>query len=296
MISIPVTVPTRYSVFPWRIAARVSGNGSAWCLLAVVLAAVLSGLAVPWRTFLLPQTSGIRPVRPPVLAGTQSNWSDRFGDGTPDFLRLRDPADQAAFRRWFTVLAESQALRPRKEIPSEITDCASLLRYAYRESLRRHDAAWLMATGMDLHVSLGEIRAWHYPETPLGLGLFRIVPGPFQRSDTSNGAFAQFADAKTLIEDNTYRVARDTHAALPGDLLFFRQFGHSEPWHSMILTEVGPEAAVVYDTGPNHGVPGELRRVALSELLDHPEPEWRPVPDNPNFLGVYRWNILRGAS
>ena len=40
---------------------------------------------------------------------------------------------------------------------------------------------------------------------------------------------------------------------------------------------------------------GELRRVALAELLDHPQPQWRPVAGNPNFLGVYRWNILRGT-
>src|SRR5690349_21968790 len=26
----------------------------------------------------------------------------------------------------------------------------------------------------------------------------------------------------------------------------------------------------------------------------HPSPRWRPVAGNPNFLGVYRWNVLRG--
>jgi uncharacterized protein YfaT (DUF1175 family) len=52
---------------------------------------------------------------------------------------------------------------------------------------------------------------------------------------------------------------------------------------------------VVYDTGEDHGKSGELRRVALAELLDHPQPQWRPIPGNPNFLGVYRWNILRGT-
>ena len=52
---------------------------------------------------------------------------------------------------------------------------------------------------------------------------------------------------------------------------------------------------MVYDTGEDHGNPGELRRVLLSELLDHPQPQWRPLPGNPNFLGVYRWNILRGT-
>ena len=223
-------------------------------------------------------------------------WSDRFGDGTPDFLRLTDPADQAAFRRWFTAIAEYQAVRPTAEIPPEITDCASLVRYSYRETLKRHDGAWFMTSGIELPASPGEIHAWHYPDTPLGLSLFRTLPGPFQLADISNGAFAQFADAKTLVRDNAYLIGRDVRMALPGDLLFYRQFDHSSPWHSMIVTRIGANAQVVYHTGPDHGSPGELRRVALSELLDHPQAEWRPLPGNPNFLGVYRWNILRGTS
>jgi len=222
-------------------------------------------------------------------------WSDRFGDGTPDFLRLRDPSDQAAFRRWFTFIAEYQTVRPPSEIPSEIADCASLLRYSYREALKRHDEAWFQSTGIQVAAPPGEIRAWTYPHSPLGTGLFRVMPGSFVPQDISNGAFAQFADARTLVDRNTYFVSRDVRAALPGDLLFYRQFGQSSPWHSMILVGSGPEEEAVYDTGPDHGRPGELRRVLLSELLNHPEPQWRPLPGNPNFLGVYRWNILRGT-
>ncbi len=228
-----------------------------------------------------------------LLAGRE--WTDSFGDGTPDFLRLTDPADQAAFRRWFTLIADYQAIRPKAEVPAEITDCASLLRYAYREALKRHDDTWFLATGIEVTALPGEIRAWRYPDTPLGAGLFRVREGAFQAADTTDGAFAQFADAKTLVERNAYPVSRDVRQAQPGDLLFYSQFGQSSPWHSMIVTRVGPQAQVVYDTGPDHGAPGELRRVAIAELLDHPQPQWRPIPANPNFLGVYRWNILRGT-
>lgn len=223
------------------------------------------------------------------------DWRDRFGDGTPDFLRLTDPADQAAFRRWFTLIAEYQAFRPKAGVPAEIADCASLLRYSYREALKRHDEGWFATTAIDVPALPGEIRAWSYPHTPLGEGLFRVRGGAFEPGDISNGAFAQFANAKTLVERNAYFVGRDPLQALPGDLLFYRQFGQSSPWHSMILTRIGNQAEVVYDTGPDHGHPGELRRVALAELLEHPEPQWRPLATNPNFLGVYRWNILRGA-
>jgi uncharacterized protein YfaT (DUF1175 family) len=229
-------------------------------------------------------------VRPAAL-----DWSDRYGDGTPDFVRLSDPADEAAFRRWFTLIAEYQATRPPAEAPAEITDCASLLRYSYREALKRHDESWFETTGVEVAAPPGEIRAWNYPHSPLGTALFRVKPGAFSAEDLSDGAFAQFADARTLVERNAYFVSRDVRAALPGDLLFYRQFGQSSPWHSMIVTRSGAAAEVVYDTGPDHVRPGEIRRVLLSELLDHPQPQWRPKASNPNFLGVYRWNILRGT-
>jgi uncharacterized protein len=221
--------------------------------------------------------------------------SDRFGDGTPDFVRLTDPADQAAFRRWFTLIAEYQAARPPGEAPAEITDCASLLRYSYREALKRHDEAWFETTGIEVAAPPGEIRRWSYPHSPLGAALFRVQPGAFAADDLTDGAFAQFADARTLVERNAYFVSRDVRVAQPGDLLFYRQFGQSSPWHSMIVARSGVAAEVVYDTGPDHSRPGEIRRVLLAELLDHPQPQWRPTPGNPNFLGVYRWNILRGT-
>jgi uncharacterized protein YfaT (DUF1175 family) len=248
------------------------------------------------------------PSSEPAARRAAQDWGDRFGDGTPNFLRLTDPADQAAFRRWFALIAEYQAIRPKAEISPEIIDCASLLRFSYREALKRHNDSWFTGTGIDVPAPPGEIRAWHYPDTPLGAALFRVRPGSFEPADVTNGAFAQFADAKTLVELNAYLVSRDVHEAQPGDLLFYRQFGQSSPWHSMIVTEAGPRARLVYHTGPDHGSPGEpphgqrpvrgdpgeFRRVLLSDLLVHPQPQWRPVAQNPNFLGVYRWNILRG--
>jgi uncharacterized protein YfaT (DUF1175 family) len=237
-----------------------------------------------------------RSTRPATVRNSvATQWTDRFGDGTPDFLRLNDPADQAAFRRWFTLIAEYQAIRPALELPAEITDCASLLRYSYREALKRHDENWFTDTGIEIGAPPGEVRAWNYPYTPLGAALFRVAPGALSPEDLRRGAFAQFADAKTLVERNAYLVSRDVRQALPGDLLFYRQFGQSSPWHSMIVDRAGTETLVVYNTGEDHGKAGEMRRVALSELLDHPQPQWRPLPDNPNFLGVYRWNILRGT-
>src|SRR5262245_8662368 len=70
-----------------------------------------------------------------------SSSGDRFGDGTPDFLRLNS-ADERVFRRWFSFLAEAQYFQAAESRPAEISDCAALIRYAYREALRMHDARW----------------------------------------------------------------------------------------------------------------------------------------------------------
>lgn len=271
-----------------------------WALAIVpaVLAALAVVVAIVMRTTVGPEMGFRHSVLHAARGATSAEslpWTDSFGDGMPDFLRLTDPADQAAFRRWFTLIAEYQTIRPKSQVPREITDCASLLRYAYREALMRHDANWFATTVIEVAAPPGEIRAWNYPHTPLGLNLFRVRPGPFQSGDLTDGAFAQFADAKTLVKRNAFFVSRDVRVALPGDLLFYRQFGQSSPWHSMIVIRADHTIEVVYDTGPDHGRPGQLRRVALAELLDHPEPQWRPIPSNPNFLGVYRWNILRGT-
>ena len=53
-----------------------------------------------------------RPAPAPAPA-----WTDSFHDGTPDFLRLTDPADRAAFRQWFTLIAGYQAIRPKTPKP-----------------------------------------------------------------------------------------------------------------------------------------------------------------------------------
>ena len=89
-----------------------------------------------------------------VALETTLDVSDSVGDGTPDFLRLHDVADRAAFRRWFTLLAESQYYR-RQPI-AEVDDCAPLLRYAYREALRPHDSVWAKAAALPAAPSAGD--------------------------------------------------------------------------------------------------------------------------------------------
>jgi uncharacterized protein len=229
--------------------------------------------------------------------------SDSYGDGTPDFLRLHNSQDRQAFRAWFVSIAEDQLDQPY--LPPEIADCAALLRFAYLETLRAHDETWLGSHSRE--TALPSIGQYTYPQTPLGANLFRVSPGPFLPQDIHNGAFAQFADAQTLMQRNTYLIGRDLRLARPGDLIFYRQLDQQSPYdvpdaahyhspfHSMIFRG---EMGFVYHTGPirtssGKQGKGEMRRLLVSDLLHHPDARWRPLPENTNFLGVYRWNILR---
>ena len=230
---------------------------------------------------------------------------DRVGDGTPDFLRLDDAADRESFRGWFALIAEFQALRPSHDVPPEIKDDSALLRFSYRYALRAHDQAWVDETGIDADSGPAAVKKYRYPFTPLGAALFRIKIGPLGPDDLRSGAFAELVDGKTLKEFNTFFVSRHTRDARPGDILFYRQLEQNKQFPSMIY--VGESwwlqhapgdwttSVIVYHTG-QPGLAGKgMRRVTLAELLNHPSPRWRPVAGNPNFLGVYRWNVLRGA-
>ena len=222
-------------------------------------------------------------------------------DGTPEFLRLNDSADQDAFRRWFTFLAEVEYFTPPAQRAAEITDCAALLRYAYREALRIHDAKWSAGSHLLLVPALESVRKYHYPHTPLGPALFRVRPGPWSPTDLHNGAFAEFADAETLERWNTFFISREIRDAQSGDIFFYRRATDHIIFHSMIYlgkSQITPGngAYVVYHTGSEGTKTGEIRRLSLDQLLHFPDPQWQPESTNPIFLGVFRWNILNTSS
>ncbi len=202
---------------------------------------------------------------------------------TPSLQRepsiVLDAADRRAFRAWFTWIAESMAFTPAAKRPREISDCAALLRFSYREALRPHTAEWAAGLGLDWLPPLPELRN---PVRKPALFL------------TQSGSRREFADAENLMRYNSRLLSREIARAAPADLLFYRQLADFEPWHAMVF--LGPsafdnsrESRIVYHTGPPRA---EVRRPVLHELLNHPEPRWRPIAGNSNFLGVYRWNIL----
>ena len=197
---------------------------------------------------------------------------------------LRDDADRAAFRAWFTTLADAQFERRTPDV----TDCASLVRHAYREALRSHSAAWLQSARLPRLLSLPDVRQRPSTVEDGAWLLFRVQRSPER--------YAEFADADTLVTLNARRLGRDVRAAQPGDLLYFRQDAADSPAHLMVFVGESRFDAghdwVVYHTGPDGSWPGEVRKVALHDLARHPSARWRPIVANPAFVGVFRLAIL----
>jgi uncharacterized protein len=197
---------------------------------------------------------------------------------------LPDDTDRSAFQSWFTFLADAQFERTT----DDVVDCASLVRHAYREALRPHSPEWYRRSRLPISVAFPDVR--HAPPARDGAWLlFRVARDPDR--------FAEFADAATLVRLNTRLVGRDTRAAEPGDLLYFRQEAAPSPHHLMIFIgesrfEASRRDWIVYDTGPEGSVPGEVRKVSLADLERHPSPRWRPVGTNRAFVGVFRLAIL----
>ena len=197
-----------------------------------------------------------------------------------------DAQDRAAFTAWFTLLADAQFYRPT----ADVTDCAALVRHAAREALREHTPEWQRRMAIPGGHARAPIRA-RLAASGGALPIFRIADGP-------KAAYAEFADARTILGLNATSIGRDARAARAGDLLAFQQVGQRMPEHLMVFVgrsayERAGDDWVVYHTGPDvaAGTPGEMRKASLADLRRHPSPRWRPVADNPAFVGVYRLRI-----
>ncbi len=253
-----------------------------------------------------------RPL--PREASKPDTTGDSDADGIPDAAELHSADDRIHFRQWFAAIAEMQFHEISDSWSPEQRDCAGLVRFAIRESLRRHDRAWFKTVRGFSHPVAPDVRAYRLESGLLGEKLFRTDYGAFQAADVSNGKFSEFADARTLKNFNVTFISRNRDRAQAGDLLFFHQpWVQRFPFHVMIfLGEARDESEdahdwVVYHTGntphvgqarpaganPGNGVEDDaIRKVRLSVLDHHPNRKWRPGPQNPNFLGFFRLKIL----
>ncbi|MBF0271517.1 MAG: DUF1175 family protein [Magnetococcales bacterium] len=198
-----------------------------------------------------------------------------WGPGWPGYAdeepRL-DAAQSELFRSWFVrIVAEEVRRGPSPRWVHR--DCASLVRFAVRETLRIHDEKWRKSSGMTQTLLPPELSL-----TPAQMGLG-------QRWKTPEGNKAAYVSALGLVQENTVFVTRDLLHARLGDLLFFDQ---GEDQHLMIWVGDG----VTYHRGESSRQDHGLRAVALQRLLNWKDSRWQPRPENPNFLGVYSFSFL----
>jgi uncharacterized protein YfaT (DUF1175 family) len=237
---------------------------------------------------------------PTLGPSSEATLIDSDNDGVPDVAELRSFQDRDSFRRWFTAIAEIQFYQLSDQWKAEQRDCAGLVRFAMREALRRHDRVWFQKMGKGYETVAPDVAGFDLDRNPLGEKIFRTDFGSFHESDLRNGRFSEFADGRTLKNFNSVFVSRDRREAQPGDLLFFYQpWVQKFPYHVMVLLgspQIAPNGAqdwVVYHTGSSPTDEGTVKKVELSVLEHHPDPRWRPVDSNKNFLGFYRLKILQ---
>jgi len=170
------------------------------------------------------------------------------------------PPSELLLRRMVaeTAVAQLQAIDPAWEEAQR--DCAGLVRFAYRAAFRRLDPA-------------------------------RAAGGPFR---DAAGRAAHFADAATLLGESFVRIGRDEAARLSlrsGDLVAFAREdeGGAPIYHLMLVVRAEDPAhgrvLVVYHPGEKRAA---VRAGALDDLARDAPAGWRPVPENPLFLGFYR--------
>ena len=273
---------------------------SLWFLFVFVIAYISPGLtetkpSVPGPKRAISESAAKGPTAA-AGATTEGKSLDEDNDGIPDSAELTTYADRDSFRRWFTRIAEMQFYRLSDQWNPDQRDCSGLVRFAWREALRKHDRFWFQKMGPGYEAVAPDVNR---SDGELGDKLFRTTFGRFEAGDLTNGTFSEFADARTLKTFNTVFISRDRRQARPGDLLFFYQpWVRKYPYHVMIFIgdmSLAPEGAsdwVVYHTGASANDAGTVKKVQLSVLDHHPDPRWRPVEGNRNFVGFFRLKIL----
>ena len=246
------------------------------------------------------KADGMRPGE--LKIDIVSDFRDRDSDGFPDVTELTGDTDRLNFRRWFTAVAESQLYEKNRRWSDVTTDCAGFIRFSYIEALKIHDEEFFESYSSLLNPSIPNVKKYNYPDVPLlGTEVFRTGSGAFVPEDI-DGKFSAAATTGVLLNHNVISIGMSPEKALPGDLLFyFNPDNHEMPYHVMIFlgewgrtdeSEGDEDDWLVYHTGPRETDPGEVRKVRLLTLMEHPDERWRPKAENDHFLGYFRFKIL----
>ncbi len=211
---------------------------------------------------------------------------DLDADGYPDVAELNSKYEREAFLEWFASIAEAQYTAASDAW--EFRDCSSLLRFAYVEALKKKNGAWFSKFPYLPKLSAAKIE--DYPMPLISRSVFRVSGGSFQLDDVDKGRMVGAATAFELMKYSSIYLGKIAQKAKRGDLLFFiHPLAEGSSYHSMVYLGDG---RVVYHTGANLDGSGEVRLLTLETLRKHPDPSWHPDPNNPNFLGFFRWKIV----
>lgn len=228
----------------------------------------------------------------PAVVPETKNPIDLDQDGYPDVAEFNSTVLREAFLQWFAAIAEAQftALSPTWKLEDQ--DCSGLLRFAFVEALKPKTQAWFKQFAYLPAPRVPPLSA--YPLPQIGRSVFRVAPGAYQPGDVQEGRLVRRTSAMYLMRYSSQFLGRTPDKARRGDLLFFiHPLAQGSAYHSMVYLGNG---RVVYHTGyaPQEG--GEVRLVTLQTLNKHPQKYWHPRPDNPYFLGFYRWKIVSSQS
>lgn len=182
-----------------------------------------------------------------------------------------DSTQSRILRAWMAKIIHTQLKQPTPRWQQR--DCAGLVRFAVAESLRSHDAAWRQANGLRAQM------------VPPDLVLTPAQAALRHRWQLADGRQAAYVGALELVQENTTFVSKSWNQAQIADLFLY---DHGDEQHLMVW--MGSYCA--YHTGSVSKTDNGLRSVALQKLLRWQDTRWRPLPDNPNFAGVFRLSIL----
>ena len=178
-------------------------------------------------------------------------------------LRLNHQ-QEAAFRGWFTrIVWEQYRVGPNGRWTHR--DCAGLVRFALKEAFATHDGKWKRTNSVS-----GMLAP---PEIILSLEQKKELPEwTFERGIQ-------------LVQKHTRFITKDINQALPGDVLFY-DFGDTQ--HLMIWMG----SYIAYHNGSHSKNDSGLRKQTLKSLMTWKDTRWRPLEQNPNFIGIYRFSFL----
>ncbi len=163
--------------------------------------------------------------------------------------------NQDLYKMPFIRVALDQAEKPSPYWEPKQRDCAGFVRFVYRNALNTKDPLWQDWQGQKVH----------------------------------------YANADLLVSKNFTRIGNKVNESVhTGDILVFRREDQKkeDQWHLMLLMESPWDQnrwLVTYHNGSQDDK-GGVKKVWLKDLLTTDQAQWKPVRENKNFVGVYRWN------